>query len=232
MSAGRPGFALSSAQVRDIDRVTSERYAIGVDWLMEAAGWQVARHCQGRTVVACGTGNNGGDGLAAARHLHRWGRLVRVCCIDPSRLRDLPRREAAALEAAGVELQSELDLEGGDVVLDGLLGTGLDRPPEGRYAEWIGAILDSGMRVVAIDVPSGLDSDSGRSLGTAVRADMTVALGLPKRGLLTAKGRGQAGEVWVADIGIPTQVYRDLGIDAPADLFAAADRVPLEDLVP
>lgn len=210
-----------------MDRISSERYGIPVDWLMEAAGWQVARHCPERTVLVCGTGNNGGDGLAAARHLHRWGRLVRVCCIDPSRLRELPSREAAALRAAGIEIEDKLDLRGGELVLDGLLGTGLDRPPEGRYAQWIGAILDSRMSVVAIDVPSGLDADSGRPLGQAIRADLTVTLGLPKKGLLTPEGLQQAGAVWVADIGIPPQAYSDLGIEVPDDLFSTQDRVPL-----
>jgi NAD(P)H-hydrate epimerase len=230
LSSGRTVPSLSSAQVREVDRISSERYGLPVDWLMEAAGWQVARHCPGRTVLVCGTGNNGGDALAAARHLHRWGRLVRVCCIDPSRLRELPSREAAALRAAGIDIEVDLDLGGAELVLDGLLGTGLDRPPTGRYAEWIGAILDSRMRVVAIDVPSGLDSDSGRPLGQSIRADLTVTLGLPKKGLLTPEGRRHSGEVWVADIGIPPQVYAELGIEVPEDLFSTQDRVPLADL--
>src|SRR5581483_7234039 len=78
--------SLTSAQAREVDRLAAERFAIPVEWLMEAAGWQVARHCRGRTAVLCGRGNNGGDGLAAARHLHRWGRLHSVACTDAGRL--------------------------------------------------------------------------------------------------------------------------------------------------
>ena len=63
---------LTSAQVKQVDRMTAERFGIDLSWLMEAAGWQLARHCRARTYVLCGRGNNGGDGLAVARHLHRW----------------------------------------------------------------------------------------------------------------------------------------------------------------
>src|SRR4051812_34640987 len=73
---------LTGAQVKDLDRLASERFGVSIDWLMEAAGWQVARFCDAPTAVVCGVGNNGGDGLAAARHLHRWGRLTSVSCLD------------------------------------------------------------------------------------------------------------------------------------------------------
>ena len=77
MSSSAPP-TLTSRQVAEIDLLVQERFGISVDWLMEAAGWQVARFCRGRTAVICGVGNNAGDGLAAARHLHRWGRLSAV----------------------------------------------------------------------------------------------------------------------------------------------------------
>ena len=86
MSSSAPP-TLSSDQARQVDALAEERFGISVEWLMEAAGWQVARFVGQRAAVVCGVGNNAGDGLAAARHLHRWGRLASVCCVDPDRLR-------------------------------------------------------------------------------------------------------------------------------------------------
>jgi hydroxyethylthiazole kinase-like uncharacterized protein yjeF len=137
---------LSSAQVRELDRLASERFGIALDWLMEAAGWQAARMCDGRTAVLCGVGNNAGDGLAAARHLHRWGRLTSVSCIDRSRLRGDAARELVALESVGVHVGDETSFAGAELILDAIFGTGLNRAPEGRFAQWIEAVNAAGLR--------------------------------------------------------------------------------------
>lgn len=211
---------LGSAQVKEVDALAQERFGIAVDWLMESAGWQVARFCTELTAVVCGAGNNAGDGLAAARHLHRWGRLASVSCAAPERLRGPAARELDALRRIGVEVSAELDLAPARMVADAIFGTGLSRAPEGRFAEWIEAINASGLPVVAVDLPSGLDADSGVAYAPAVRATTTVTLGLPKAGLATADGPRLAGEVWVADIGVPFEAYRALGIEVPPDLFS------------
>src|SRR6266480_3433429 len=101
-------MSLTSAQVRELDRLASERFGIALDWLMEAAGWQAAGACDGRTAVVCRAGNNAGDGLAAARHLHRWGRLAGVCCVDAARLHGPAARELAALRNLGIEIEDQL----------------------------------------------------------------------------------------------------------------------------
>lgn len=194
---------------------------------MEAAGWQVARFCSLPSVVVCGVGNNAGDGLAAARHLHRWGKLAGVCCVDAGRLKGPAARELDALTRLGVEVSDELRLSNEGLVVDAIFGTGLSRAPEGYFSEWIEAINASRARVVAVDVPSGLDSDSGVAYAPAVRADLTVTLGLPKPGLRKADGPRLCGEVWVADIGVPFEAYTKLGIHVPRDLFAESDRVRL-----
>ena len=195
---------------------------------MEAAGWQLARFCQGRTVVACGVGNNAGDGLAAARHLHRWGRLASVACLDAGRLRGPAAQELEALRRLGVDVTGTLLFESADVVLDAIFGTGISRAPEGNFAAWIDAINECKARVVSVDVPSGLDADTGVAYARAVKAHTTVALGLPKIGLTRADGPRLAGEVWVADIGMPFEVYAELGIDVPSTLFTTHDRFRLE----
>ena len=219
--------SLTSAQVREVDRLAADRFAIPVSWLMEAAGWQVARQCRGQVYVVCGRGNNGGDGLAAARHLHRWGRLAGVACMDVEGLAGPAAEQARALQAVGVSVDTEPVVRDAQLVLDALLGTGLTRPAEGRMAEWIGAINGAGRRVVAVDVPSGLDADTGQTPGACVRAAVTVTLGLPKPGLLGGEGPELAGEVWVADIGVPFEAYRAIGVEVPRHLFAMHDRIQL-----
>ncbi|MBO0685494.1 MAG: NAD(P)H-hydrate epimerase [Candidatus Dormibacteraeota bacterium] len=229
---GSPVPTLSSGQAREVDRLTSERFGVPVVWLMEAAGWQVARHCRGRTFVVCGKGNNGGDGLAAARHLHRWGRLAGVACTDPAGLKGPAADEARALAALGVEVASALPAELGEgtLVVDALLGTGLSRAPEGLVAEWIERLAAEGRRVIAVDVPSGLDADTGAVPGACLTASVTVTLGLPKPGLLAGEGPARSGEVWVADIGIPNEALVAAGIEVPPHLFSMHDRVQLSGL--
>jgi hydroxyethylthiazole kinase-like uncharacterized protein yjeF len=219
---------LTSRQVAEVDRLAQERFGISVDWLMEAAGWQVARFSRGRTAVVCGVGNNAGDGLAAARHLHRWGRLVSVSCVDASRLRGAAAREREALARIAVDVSDELRLEGAEVVVDALFGTGLSRAPEGKFAAWIEAINDSGSRVIAVDVPSGLDAETGVAYAPTVRAHTTVTLGLAKPGLLEGDGPRAAGEIWLADIGVPFEAYAAAGVDVPQHLFAEHDTMRLK----
>jgi NAD(P)H-hydrate epimerase len=194
---------------------------------MEAAGWQVARFVGQRAAVVCGVGNNAGDGLAAARHLHRWGRLAGVYCVDSMRLRGAAEQEVRALRRIGVNVRSEPDLKDAEVVVDAIFGTGLSRAPEGRFAAWIEAINESGKPAIAIDVPSGLDADTGVAYAPTVNASTTITLGLPKPGLLQGDGPRLSGTVLVADIGVPFEVYRAVGIAVPPDLFAKGELVRL-----
>jgi len=221
---------LNSHQVKEVDALAHERFGISVEWLMEAAGWQVARFCRDATTVVCGVGNNAGDGLAAARHLHRWGKLKRVCCIDLARLQGPAARELVALRRTGVEVGGEIRLEGAETVVDAIFGTGLTRRPEGRFAQWIEAINSSKVRVVSVDVPSGLDADSGVAYSPCVQAHTTVTLGPPKPGLLAGDGPQHAGEVWLADIGVPFEAYAMAGVHVPPDLFSNSDRVRLDSI--
>ena len=177
--------------------------------------------------MVCGVGNNSGDGLAMARHIHRWGGLSAVSCVDVSRLRGAAALERDALTKLGVDISGELRLEGAEVVVDALFGTGLSRAPEGKFAAWIDAINSSGAQVVAIDVPSGLDADTGVAYAPCVLADTTVTLGLPKPGLLEGAGPTHAGDVWVVDIGVPFEAYAEVGVHVPRDLFAKSDRFHL-----
>lgn len=224
------GPMLTSRQVKEVDALTQERFGIPVDWLMEAAGWQVARFCPERTAVVCGAGNNAGDGLAAARHLHRWGRLASISCLNPARLPSAAARELEALRKQGILVSGELRLSGAQAVVDAIFGTGISRRPEGDFAAWIEAINSAQLQVIAVDVPSGLDADTGVAYAPSVRAQTTVTLGLPKPGLFQADGPGLSGEVWVADIGVPFEAYAVVGVKVPPALFANGDRVRLDSI--
>lgn len=167
--------------------------------------------------VLCGRGNNGGDGLVLARHLLRSGAVVQVFMVAAPGLPDkffsrenvINRR---ILEKLGVEInyivEDDLDpvsdaMEASAIIVDALLGTGLDRPVEGLHSEIIRLINDSGRTVFSVDVPSGLNSDTGQIMGTAVQASATVTFGGLKPGLLVYPGVGLAGEIRAVDIGLP-----------------------------
>lgn len=218
---------LSSAQVKQLDELAEQRFGISVDSLMQAAGEAVFELCEGPTAVVCGAGNNGGDGLVCAARLHAAGRLAAVCCIDATRLKGAAARALRSLVEAGVDVSSNFRVAGADTVVDAIFGVGLSRPPRGRFAEWMEAIEAAHRRVLSVDVPSGLDADTGVAYAPCVRADVTVTFGLPKRGLLLADGPAHAGELWVADIGLPSAAFDLLGVHVPDGLFAASRLVRL-----
>ncbi|BDG62402.1 NAD(P)H-hydrate dehydratase [Caldinitratiruptor microaerophilus] len=168
-----------------------------------------------RVVVVAGHGNNGGDGLAAARHLHAWGAEVRVLLYGhPDRLTPDARVNFRACQEAGLVTLPLADgrapvsewLAQADLVIDALLGTGVRGAPREPVAGAIGAVMAAGRPVLAVDVPSGIDADAGAVPGPAVRAQWTVTFGAPKLGLFLYPAAGLTGEVWVAGIGLPAGV--------------------------
>jgi len=216
------GWPLVTArEMRALDTHTIETLGVPGDLLMESAGRAaveavLALHSvpgtRGRTLVVCGGGNNGGDGLVIARHLRMLGAEVRAvllaepAALTPDAAANLRRARAAGVDCAVGPEALDREQEP-DVVVDAILGTGLARPVSadsaaGRAIAAITRWRTDGARVLAIDVPSGLDSDTGQQLGLAVQADWTVTIGLPKCGLALEPGRSLAGRVLVARIGI------------------------------
>jgi len=236
--------AATAAQMAEVDRTASE-LAIPVEALMESAGHQIARvvrlWCGGRVprrdvVAIAGTGNNGGDALVALRWLQGWGATVRAVLSGPADgLRPLARRQRDALDAIGVELidgaadpaAARAAIERSDVLLDGLLGYSAKGPPRGAIAELIHATEGIRATIVAVDLPSGLDPDTGGAAGDVIRAGLTVTLALPKPGLLADKARHRVGTLILADIGIPSAAFARVGIDTTA-LFSSGDIVRVE----
>jgi NAD(P)H-hydrate epimerase len=202
--------ALTVAQARAIDRHAVEVLGMPSILLMENAARGVAeaaRRMGSRYVVLAGAGNNGGDGLAAARHL---GSAARVCLAfepDPAKSPDAAL-QLRILKAAGREILAELPVEElarPDVVwIDALFGTGLTRAIEGRAADWILCANAARGRRLAVDIPSGLCGDRGSPLGEAcVRAERTVTFEAPKVGLLAAGAAGFVGAIEVVSLGLP-----------------------------
>ena len=203
-------------QVRELDRIAIEELGIPGDTLMERAGvaafdelrrtWPAAR----RLSIVCGTGNNGGDGLVLARHAAAAGFQVRVGFLgDAARLRGEALRAHDRMRDSGLEAQSFVAgiLEGADVIIDALFGTGLDRDVEGARAACIEDINASPAPVVAIDIPSGLHADTGRVLGVRVSAEISVSFIGLKQGMFTGDARNCCGRVVFDDLGVPPALY-------------------------
>lgn len=213
-------------EMREIDRKAIEKYKIPSLILMENAGLRVAeaveRHVpqKGASVaVVCGKGNNGGDGLVAARHLANHGYKVKVFLLAPKEIiKGDPLVNLTIWEAMGgsiVEVSEEKDVQvfksnlgGSPVIVDAIFGTGLEKEVTGLFRRIIDAINEAGKIIVAIDIPSGLCADTGKVMGSAVRAAITVTLGLPKRGFRMGEGLDYCGEVEVADISLPTLLVK------------------------
>jgi ADP-dependent NAD(P)H-hydrate dehydratase / NAD(P)H-hydrate epimerase len=185
--------------------------------LMRRAGLAVARlalavapHAQ-RIRVLAGPGNNGGDGLVAAVHLHQSGCEVRVSHLaDPARLPDDARDALALAQAAGVPIDAGLpDDSPVHLVIDALLGVGANQAPRGAVAEAIAWATRQAAPVLAVDLPSGLDGNTGtRTGGLAICAAHTLALLTLKPGLFTAHGRDQAGQMWFDDLQVPAAAWQ------------------------
>jgi NAD(P)H-hydrate epimerase len=207
---------VTAAAMRALDRATIEDIGIPAFTLMETAGRAVAMAARGarKVAVVCGPGNNGGDGFVCARVLRDAGVDATVhlaaerAAIRGDALAHLQILEKAGGVVVSVDRQA---IANAPLVIDALFGVGLARPIEGALADVVAAI-NAAERVLAVDIPSGLDADTGRVLGACVDADITVTMGALKVGLVSAPGFARCGEVIVADIGIPAGVLATQGV--------------------
>ncbi|MDN5850094.1 MAG: NAD(P)H-hydrate dehydratase [Nitrococcus sp.] len=217
-------------QSQELDRLASAVHGIPAATLMERAGrmayrvlrrrWPEAR----RICIVCGGGNNAGDGYVVARFALRDGLDVRVLAlIEPQRLQGAAGAAAKAyLELGEAEPFRAGALDDAEVIVDALLGTGLDRPVQGRFAEAIDAINALCLPVLAVDIPSGIHGDSGQVMGVAVRAEATPTFIALKRGLFTADAPAYTGAVTFSDLDVPAIVSSEI---EPAALRITAAQV-------
>lgn len=225
---------VTAAEMRNIDQNTIEDIGIPTIVLMETAGSQIVKRIEDcypnthRIGIFVGKGNNGGDGLVIARQLAHSGRKVSIFLVSPqdsftkeaqinleiSKNLGLHIQEILTIDAFSNILGNKPSTKGDihsnitsyDLIVDAILGTGIRGKVRPHISNIINAINDLSVPILAVDLPSGLDADTGIPLGTCIHADRTVTIGLPKRGLLIHPGAELSGELDVVDIGFPHQV--------------------------
>jgi NAD(P)H-hydrate epimerase len=222
-----------------VDRAMSEVLAIDLRQVMETAGREVARFARDRLVggdprakgvtILCGTGGNGGDGFVAARILQGWGAEVTLIAAKPrGEIGGVAGQQAEIIERCGIPVRPP-DLDpwpDADLMIDALLGFSLSGAPRGSYAALIERANTQAAPVLAVDLPSGLDGDTGDPFSPCIRAAATLTLGLPKRGLLAPSAREFVGTLTVADVGIPLAAYHAAGLSI-GSIFATSDWIDL-----
>jgi len=230
--------SVTAAQMAEVDRIAVERYGIKLHRMMNFAGMHTAEVAKAimngtgkrKVLVLAGKGNNGGDAIVAARYLALWGAS---CFI----LLPFAKEEGKPVIEKQLSLVTEQlkwhflpDYQGKnisevfsacDIIIDGLLGYSLTGNPAPAFADLIAKANGSGKKILAIDVPSGLDATTGEPKNPCITAYATLTLALPKTGLMKAASKQFTGTVYLADIGIPPFVYSGMGL-AVGDMFSKA----------
>lgn len=231
--------AVTAEQMAKVDRLLIEEYGFLLSQLMENAGRNLAEQARRmlsgsinakKIVVLCGTGNNGGGGMVAARHLHNRGAQVQVQLVgNESQLKDVPAQQWRILqkiEIPGATSTAER-IEKPDLVIDAIIGYGLKGDARPSVADWIEWANRVQCPILALDLPSGLDATTGIPGNACIRATNTLTLALPKTGLLAAPAKPFVGDLFLADIGVPPELYPRLGFEVEAmfaqDMIIAID---------
>jgi len=229
---------VDTTQMIEVDRAMMEDYKIELIQMMENAGRNLAhlarlRFCSGdprgkNIVVLAGTGGNGGGALVAARRLHNYGARVQVFVTKPDqdfapipgRQLDILRRMRVPVFPAGQVVNARDQ----DLILDGLIGYSLQGAPHGPVATLIQWANEQKTPILALDAPSGVDTTTGIVYQPAIKATATMTLALPKKGLLAEGVEEQIGELYLADISVPPELYAgpQLGLQV-GHLFANSD---------
>jgi NAD(P)H-hydrate epimerase len=219
----------------EVDRLMIDCYGISLIQMMENAGRNLAllakRMLGGLIIdkkicVVVGKGNNGGGGLVAARHLSNWGAEVTVLASSPAAaFKPVPARQLEIVRHLPISVvfadysTKFIDWSSCTLIIDALLGYGLNKAAQGITAQLINKINILHCPVLALDTPSGLHTSNGYISDTVVRADATLTLALPKVGLLTSEAKKFVGELYLCDISVPPLLYSQLGVAVDPFLF-------------
>jgi len=222
-------IAITADQMRLVDELAVNKYGILLEEMMELAGYQLTelaytimkKSLKNKTIVVlAGKGNNGGGGLVAARHLHNRGADVHIVLSTSTGLKTAVEGRLKTLEELKlpilyhkIEDDSCRLLNEAHLIIDALIGYGLRSDPEYPVSQLIDHVNDSRSIVLSLDVPTGIDSTKGNIYNRCIRADYTMTLALPKEGLLKENARSHIGSLYLADIGIPGALYKELGLD-------------------
>lgn len=217
---------ITKQQMQKLDNILVEKYGIKTIQMMELAGFGTAEFCRRmigannkKIVVLAGTGNNGGDGIAAARFLHNWGADVSIF-LTSQELKEHSLHHLNICKKIGIKIikMNELEdfLRNADFIIDALLGYNIEGDPTGIIAEAIRAANKSEKQIISIDLPSGLDPNSGEPYKPCIKASYTLTLSLPKYGLKSEK----AGKTYLLDLGVPDEALKEIGVE-DNNLFAS-----------
>jgi NAD(P)H-hydrate epimerase len=233
---------LTTDQMIEVDRLMIEKYNIKLIQMMENAGRNLAALSRDRflggnpvdknILVMAGTGGNGGGAMVAARRLSNWGANVEVfLSADSNNYKDVPAHQLAILKTMGVKISAVNDLSDkceSDLILDGVIGYSLSGDPYGPAARLIEWANSNPTPILALDTPSGIDTSSGQIYTPAITATATMTLALPKQGLRSAGIEKYTGELYLADISVPPELYSEpsLNIQVPP-IFAESDIIRL-----
>ncbi|MCL2186384.1 MAG: NAD(P)H-hydrate dehydratase [Treponema sp.] len=222
-------------QIREIERIAIHDTGIPSIILMENAAIRLTKHCieavsnikNANILIICGSGSNGGDGMALARHLHVKGIKIKIIYagdVDKKTVKNDVAINLGIVRKLGIPIMqaqqndnlSEIKsaVENSDLTVDALLGTGLDRNVDGIYKTLIEMINNYAKYIISVDIPSGVHSDTGRIMGCAVKATQTVTFCLPKIGLYAFPGAEYAGKIHIEDISISDSIKNRIKIDA------------------
>ncbi len=227
--------AITTAQMVEVDRAMIEDYHIELIQMMENAGRnfaEMARRWLGGTVkgrsviILCGNGNNAGGGMTAARHLHNWGANITLSLTKSAgELRGTPAHQFDILQHLNIPVLERASLPSvPDLILDAIIGYSLSGAPRGAAADLIRWANEQTAPILSLDTPSGLDVTNGTAYDPTVRAAATMTLALPKKGLLNPQAATYVGDLYLADISVPPELYVNMGIAVPA-LFAESDLI-------
>ena len=207
---------LTTAQMVEVDRLMIEEWHINLVQMMENAGRNLAelvkRYLGGsisgkQVIVLSGTGNNGGGGMVAARHLHNWGAAVELILIGSvDKLKKIPEQQLKIIQKMGLITQDP-DLKSADLIVDAMIGYGLTGDPLPPISDWVALANASHTPILALDAPTGLDATTGVPSSNCIRATITLTLALPKIGLKTPEAKPFVGDLYLADISVPPELY-------------------------
>jgi hydroxyethylthiazole kinase-like uncharacterized protein yjeF len=219
--------SITPKQMGKIDGIMEKRMHISVLQMMENDGKVISNLAcgmyglPGDVTVIAGKGNNGGGGLAAARHLRNRGCDVSIV-LASNELKPAPMEQLRAAKAFGIPVVSDVPDKPG-LIIDSLLGYNAQGPPRDRVAELIAQAVKTGSQVLCNDVPTGLDLSTGKWFSPSFKGADVITLGLPKAGMI---GNPGIRRLFLADIGIPAKAYSMIGMDVPG-LFAESDCIEI-----
>ena len=213
-SSYRP--SVTATEMAKIDKIAITEFGINLLQMMELAGYQLAQlatdyiHKDGKILIMVGTGHNGGGGLVAAKHLYNWGFSPSVHLISPD-IKPVSLHQLDILSKTSINiLQEKPNFAEFDLLVDEILGYNVQGNVDETVKEIINAANSSDRKILSLDIPSGLNSNTGSPFGTSIKATATLTLAAPKIGLLKKEATVFVGKLYLADVGIPKEVFEKI----------------------